>query len=68
MKVAFFSSKSYDEEYFNKINNQFNHLLDFFETRLNSHTVQLAKEHDAICAFVNDKVNAETLQAMEEQS
>lgn len=68
MKVAFFSSKSYDEEYFNKINKQFDHSLDFFETRLNSNTVQLAKEHDAICVFVNDMVNEETLQAMEEQN
>ena len=68
MKVAFYSSKSYDEEYFNKINSQFNHSLDFFETRLNSHTVQLAKEHDAICAFVNDKVNEETLMVMKEQN
>ena len=68
MKVAFFSSKSYDEEYFNKINNQFNHQLDFFETRLNSHTVQIAKNHDAICVFVNDKLNDETLQTMKEQN
>jgi D-lactate dehydrogenase len=45
MKVAFFSSKSYDEEYFNKINSQFNHKLDFFEIRLNSHTLQLATHY-----------------------
>lgn len=68
MKVAFFSSKSYDEEYFNKVNKQFNHTLDFLETRLNSHTVQLAKNHDVICSFVNDKVNAETLKTMKEQN
>ncbi|MFW5774255.1 MAG: 2-hydroxyacid dehydrogenase, partial [Tangfeifania sp.] len=68
MKVAFFSSKSYDEEYFNKINKQFNHTLTFFETRLNIHTVQLAKDFDAVCAFVNDKVNADTLLAMKEQN
>ena len=68
MKVAFFSSKSYDEEYFNKINETFNHTLTFFETRLNTQTVQLAKDFDAVCAFVNDKVNADTLLAMKKQN
>jgi D-lactate dehydrogenase len=68
MKVAFYSSKSYDEEYFRKVNSRFNHKLDFLETRLNSQTVQLAKDYDAICAFVNDKVDAETLKSMQEQN
>ena len=67
MKVAFFSSKSYDQEYFEKINQGFGHKLDFFETRLDSHTVKLAKGYDAICAFVNDKVDTETLMAMKKK-
>ena len=67
MKVAFFSSKSYDEDYFTRMNNEYNHALQFFETRLNSQTVSLAKGYDAICAFVNDKVNANTLRTMKEE-
>ncbi len=61
MKIAFFSSKSYDEEYFKKVNRNFGHGLQFYETRLDSHTAKLAKGFGAVCAFVNDKIDAETL-------
>jgi len=67
MKIAFFSSKSYDQEYFNKVNDDYGHTLSFFETRLNSRTVSLAKDHDAICAFVNDKINDNTLREMKNE-
>ncbi len=67
MKVAFYSSKSYDEKFFKKVNRDFNYELDFFETRLDSHTVQLAGGYNAICAFVNDKINADTLRAMKDK-
>lgn len=67
MKVAFYSSKSYDQEFFEKVNRDFGHDLIFFETRLDSHTVQLADGCGAVCAFVNDKINAETLQKMKER-
>lgn len=67
MKVAFYSSKSYDEEYFKKINEKFDHELRFLETRLDYHTAQLAKNFDAVCVFVNDKINAATLQSLNEQ-
>jgi D-lactate dehydrogenase len=67
MKVALFSSKSYDEEFFNKMNQNFGHQLDYFETRLNIYTAQLAKGYDAVCVFVNDNVNAETLKILLDQ-
>ncbi len=68
MKVAFFSSKIYDQEFFEKENQRFNHELHFFETRLDAHTVWLAKGFDAICVFVNDMVDNETLRSMQEQN
>jgi len=64
MKVAFFSSKSYDQEYFTRMNETFGHDLRFFETRLDSQTVQIARGYDAICAFVNDKIDSKTLKKM----
>jgi D-lactate dehydrogenase len=64
MKVAFFSSKSYDQEYFSRMNEDFGHDLHYFETRLDSQTVQIAKGFDVICAFVNDKVDEKTLKKM----
>ena len=66
MKVAFFSSKSYDQEYFSKVNKNFGHTLEFFETRLNSSTVSLATGYDAICSFVNDQVDEPTLKTMKD--
>jgi D-lactate dehydrogenase len=64
MKVAFFSSKSYDQEYFTRMNEAFGHDLRFFETRLDTQTVQIARGYDAICAFVNDKIDSKTLKKM----
>ncbi len=64
MKVAFYSSKSYDKEYFTRMNENFGHDLRFFETRLDSQTIQIARGYDAICAFVNDKIDAKTLKKM----
>jgi D-lactate dehydrogenase len=66
MRVAFFSSKSYDEEYFKQGNERFGHELHFFETRLDRHTAQLAREHDAVCVFVNDVVDEPILQNLKE--
>lgn len=56
MKIAFFSTQPYDKEYFERYNKQ--HKLVFFEAQLNEQTVNLAKGFDAICAFVNDRLNA----------
>lgn len=62
MKIAFFSSKSYDKHYFEQQNNQ--HELYFFETALNHNTAALSKGYDAICAFVNDQLDATTLNTL----
>src|SRR5690606_7664958 len=68
MKVAFFSSKSYDQEFFEKENKRFGHTLRFYETRLDPDTVKLAKNFDAICVFVNDKIDDKTLRKMQKQN
>lgn len=56
MKIAFFSIHSYDKEYFNRYNTQ--HQLLFFEAALNEQTSNLAAGSNAVCVFVNDKLNA----------
>jgi D-lactate dehydrogenase len=65
MKIAFFSTQSYDRDYFSRYNKH--HELVFFEAGLNTYTVALAKGCNAICAFVNDEVNAAVLQALAAQ-
>lgn len=61
MKIAFFSSKTYDKESFTEFNHKFGHELTFFETHLNELTVKLAHDFDAVCVFVNDQVNAKVI-------
>ena len=62
MKIAFFSTKPYDKEFFEKYN-QTNELT-FYDVSLNESSVRLAEGFDAICVFVNDKVNASIIEKL----
>ena len=55
MKIAFFDSKKYDIDSFQKYDNKDE--FKFFDTRLTSDTVYLAYGYEAVCVFVNDDVN-----------
>ncbi|MES2848063.1 MAG: 2-hydroxyacid dehydrogenase [Bacteroidota bacterium] len=59
MKIAFFSTKSYDREFFNRYVTT--HEIVYFEAQLNSQTVNLSAGCNAVCVFVNDKLNAPVL-------
>jgi len=61
MQVAFFSTHSYDKEYFERINNNNLHQITYFEAPLNKDTAILAKDFNAVCTFVNDKLDSETI-------
>ena len=63
MKIAFFDSKPYDEEFFSKFSSD-GLKMKFFETKLNEDTVSLAKGFDCICAFVNDTINNTVIDAL----
>ena len=54
MKIAFFSAKMYDREFFNRYNTT--HEIIYFDAPLNEQTVNLAKDCKAICVFVNDRI------------
>ncbi|WP_367866446.1 2-hydroxyacid dehydrogenase [Pedobacter sp. WC2423] len=64
MKVAVFSTQSYDKQYFNLVNEDFNHEFIFLEPSLNADTAILADGCRGVCVFVNDKVDAKTLQIL----
>ncbi|WP_407330413.1 2-hydroxyacid dehydrogenase [Enterovibrio sp. 27052020O] len=64
MKVAVFSSKSYDRQSFDTWNENFHHEINYFDFRLTTQTAQLLAGFDAICAFVNDDLNAEILKEL----
>ncbi len=68
MKIAFFSTKKYDEFFFQEENKSFNHELVFFEETLNSSSASLAKGFDGVCAFVNDDLQQDTLRALSQSN
>lgn len=61
MRVAFFSTKPYDQRFFEHANLEHGHDLHFLEPRLSEETAQLASGCEAVCAFVNDDLNERTL-------
>ena len=67
MKVVFFSSKAYDQQFFSKTNKEHEHELKFLEVSLNESTAVLAKGHEVVCIFVNDVANKKVLQVLAEQ-
>lgn len=64
MKIALFSSKSYDSEYFSKALEEFGHEITHFDARLRSRTAHLVSGFDAVCVFVNDVVDNETIEIL----
>lgn len=65
MKIAFFSAQSYDINSFEKYNQ--GNELKFFATQLNSNTVGLANGFEAVCAFVNDRLDKQVLTQLSTQ-
>jgi D-lactate dehydrogenase len=63
MKVAVFSTKSYDRQFL-KAANKDRHELVFFESRLTPETVSVAKGFTGVCIFVNDQLDAAALEEL----
>src|SRR3569623_141568 len=64
MKIAFFSAKEYEIEFFNKHNTD-QHQISYFKDALNDKTVHFAKDHDIVCIFVSDIVSHTVMEALE---
>lgn len=58
MKVAFFDTKNYDITSFEPYGKDNGITFKFYETKLNEDTADLARGCLAVCAFVNDTINA----------
>lgn len=67
MKVAVFSTKSYDRTFLEAANANHAHELFFFEPNLNYETSVLAAGFPCVCVFVNDQLDAKTLTKLESQ-
>ncbi len=57
IRIAFFDTKIYDRPSFEYYGEQNEMSFKFLETKLTEDTVELAKDCDVVCVFVNDTVN-----------
>jgi D-lactate dehydrogenase len=62
MKIAVFSTQPYDKEYLNKFNQTYHHNLVYFDAPLHADTANLTAGFEAVCAFVNDKLDKNTIE------
>ena len=63
-KVAFFDTKPYDRKSFEDNNKGYGFDISYFETHLNESTAGLCEGFDAVCAFVNDTIDAKVLKSL----
>lgn len=66
MKVAFFSTRPFDRRFFEAANQKYGHDLHYFESRLTAETSGLAAGFPAVCAFVQDQLDATVLKDLAE--
>lgn len=64
MKVAVFNTKSFDREYLDKFNINKKHNLTYFDAAVNVVTAKLSSGFEAVCVFVNDKLDDETIKVL----
>jgi D-lactate dehydrogenase len=62
VKIAFFSTQSFEPLYFNAISHD--HHIHFFKESLSERTAILTKGFDAVCVFVNDQLNKACIQQL----
>ncbi|MBU8896753.1 2-hydroxyacid dehydrogenase [Corallococcus sp. M34] len=64
MRLAVFDTHRFDRAALDEANAGFGHALTYLEPRLEPQTARLAEGFPAVCSFVNDKVNADTLEVL----
>lgn len=67
MKVAVFSTKPYDRRSFDAANERHSHELYYLEPHLTAETTILARGFPAVCAFVNDVLDATVLRSLHDE-
>ncbi len=77
LRVALFDAKPYDRVWFEKALKDpvfseppfaaLSFEIDYYEVKLSSATAALAKNHNAVCAFVNDRIDREVAAQLEAQ-
>ena len=66
MKVAVFSAKPYNRQFLAPVDQQYGHELQFIDPNLDEQTVALAQGFEAVCVFVNDRLNRSVIKSLSE--
>lgn len=64
MRIAVFSTRSYDRTFLERANAAGRHQFDFHKSRLEAASAALAEGAPVVCAFVNDRLDADVLQRL----
>lgn len=64
MQIAFFSAKPYDKLFFDRYNQEYGFTIEYHETHLGPHIVNMIENTEAVCVFVNDKLTAEVIEVL----
>lgn len=67
MKISMFSTKSYDEASFLKVNEKYGFECHFYNFQLDVKTASIAEDSQVICAFVNDDLSRPVLEKLASQ-
>jgi D-lactate dehydrogenase len=67
LSLAVFDAKSYDKKHFDAANGTRGLSIKYFPAKLNRDTAPLATGFDAVCAFVNDEIDAATIKTLERE-
>ena len=65
MKILFYGTKKYDEQFFHALLPQYPGIeIRFTDTNIHEETAPLAKGYDAVCAFVNSDLGTNVIQCL----
>ncbi|MCI8401624.1 MAG: 2-hydroxyacid dehydrogenase [Lachnospiraceae bacterium] len=64
MRIAFYGTKPYDRLWFEPLSKEYGYKIFFIENLLTEDTVELAKDCDAVCVFVNDQVTKSIIEKL----
>jgi D-lactate dehydrogenase len=64
MKITFFSTQPYDSKSFEACNTNYSFNIKYLDVQLNEQTASLARGADAVCAFVNDRINSSIIKEL----
>ena len=65
-KIAFFGTKPYDRQFFDRANERYGFDIRYYRGHLNRDTLVLTQGMDAVCIFVNDTADGEVIRGLEQ--